>query len=100
MKTETARHARLAIAGVALCLIGFCAGRTSVSREPLTQASVSPTPDVTAAAPGKQAESDLEVEPPGSQSLPVSSTIAGRWDDSLWRELISQPGTVARNQQL
>ena len=100
MKTETARHVRLAIAGVALSLIGFCAGRMSVRREPVTQASVSPTPDVIAAVPGKQAESNPEVEPSRSHSLPVSSAIAGRWDDSLWRELISQPGTVARNQRL
>jgi hypothetical protein len=100
MKTEPARHTRLAIAGVSLALIGFCAGRMSVPRKSLTQASVSPTADVTARVPGKQAESNPEVEPPRSPSLPVSSTIASRWDDSLWRELISQPGTVARNQRL
>jgi hypothetical protein len=100
MKTKPARPTRLAIAGLALSLIGFCAGRISVLREPLTRASVNPTPDVTAGVPGKQAESNLEVEPSRSQSLPVSSAIANRWDDSLWRELISQPGTVARNQQL
>jgi hypothetical protein len=100
MKTETTRHARLAIAGLALSLIGFCAGRMSVPREPLTQASASPTPDVTAAVPRKPAESNPEVDPPRSHSLPASSTLAGHWDDSLWRELISQPGTVARNQRL
>ncbi len=100
MKIETARHARLALAGLALSLIGFCAGRISVPRESLTQASVHPNPDVTAAVPGKPAESNPEVEPPRSNSLPASSTLAGRWDDSLWRELISQPGTVARNQEL
>ncbi len=99
MKTETAHHARLAFAGVTLSLIGFFAGRMSVPRG-LTQASVSPTPDVTAAVPGKHAESNPEVEPPQPNSQPVSSAMAGRWDDSLWRELISQPGTVARNQRL
>ena len=100
MKTETARLARLAIASVTFALIGFCAGRMSLPREPLNQASVRPTPDVTAAVPGKPAESNPEIESPRSNSPFVSSTIASRWDDSLWQELISQPGTVARNQRL
>jgi hypothetical protein len=100
MKTETARPARLAFAGIAVALIGFCAGRISVSRKPLPQASLSPTSNVTAAVPGKQADSNPEVGPFRPNSLPASSTIANCWDDSLWRELISQPGTVARNQRL
>ena len=99
MKIEIARCVRLAIAGVALGLIGFGAGRMSV-RQPAIE-NVAPVSNASSAsAPHEQPEPRAKAEPVRIVSQAGSINDMRRWDNSLWQELISQPGTVARNQRL
>lgn len=78
----------------------FWAGRCSVS-----PAARSTGPTVLNPAAARSSDVVITANPPSAASgaavqTPAVSTTSSGWDEQQWRQLLSQPGTVARNAAL
>lgn len=86
---------RMVLITLPLCVICFCAGRLSVRSDHKSTA-----PGMPSASLPLVSDHQPSSAPAVEQIHPAAVKTAARtnhWDEAQWQQLISQPGTVARN---